>query len=145
MPVEPLIAGLLEHGPEYAYGCEIVEQRPCPVDVPVHLALDRQQADYEQWGHVDCRSDNNNTHPGCLTFADCADEYAAIHAADEASTDEASETAMSLGHEPGSAGWDEWTAVTNAAVDASWEAHATCVDDRYGNGTDAYKALVLDG
>ena len=144
MPVEPLVAGLQEHGLEYATGCELVEQRPCPVDVAVHLALDRQQADYEQWGHVDCRSDNNIAHPGCVTFAGCADEYAAALAAQDADS-EASETARSLGHEPGGAGWDEWTAATNEAALSSWEVHETCVSERYGDGIDAYKALVLEG
>ena len=143
LPPEVLASGLSEHGLEYATSCELVEQRPCPVDVVVHLTLDRQQADYTQWGHVDCRSDNNIAHPGCLTFADCADEHAAALAAEDANF-EASETARSLGHEPGSASWDEWTAATNEAALSSWEAHETCVSERYGDGMDAYKALVLE-
>ena len=144
LPPEVLASGLREHGLEYATSCELVEQRPCPVDVAVLLTLDRQQADYEQWGHVDCRSDNNIAHPGCLTFADCADEYAAALAAQDADFG-ASETARSLGHEPGSASWDEWTAATNEAALSSREAHDTCVSERYGDGLDAYKALVLEG
>lgn len=107
MPVEPLMAGLQEHGLEYAVGCELAEQQPCPVDMTVQLALDRQQADYEQWGHVDCRAADNIAHPACLTFPDCAAEYALWLA----------------GHD---------------------EVHETCIANRYGEGIDAYKALVLE-
>lgn len=142
LPAEPLAAGLFEHGIEYATGCELVEQAPCPVEVVVQLVLDRQQDDYEQWGHVDCHLDENTAHPGCVTFPDCADEYASVLAAQDADLD-ASETAMALGHERGSAGWAEWTAATNQAALSSWETHETCIGERYGDGIDAYKTLVL--
>ena len=141
-PADVMVEGLREHGLEYATGCELVEQAPCPVDVVVQLALDRQQADYEQWGYTDCRLDANAAHPGCLTFAACADEYAVVLAAQDADLD-AWETARALGHEPGSAGWEEWTAATNETAQSSWAAHETCIAERYGEGIDAYKALVL--
>ena len=80
-PADVMVEGLREHGLEYATGCELVEQAPCPVDVVVQLALDRQQADYEQWGYTDCRLGANAAHPGCVTFAACADEYAVVLAA----------------------------------------------------------------
>ena len=104
--------------------------------------LDRQQADYEQWGHVDCGPYINAAHPGCATFADCANEYAAALAAQDAELD-AWETAMALGHERGSAGWEEWTAAVDEAAQSTWATHESCIAERYGEGVDAYKALVL--
>lgn len=53
MPLEVAVAGLREHGFEYAYGCEVVEGASCPVEASVALTLDRQQADYESWGRTD--------------------------------------------------------------------------------------------
>ena len=142
-PADVMVEGLREHGLEYATGCELVEQAPCPVDVVVQLALDRQQADYEQWGYTDCRLGANAAHPGCVTFAACADEYAVVLAARDADLD-AWDTARALGHEPGSAGWEEWATVTNETAQSSREAHETCITERYGEGFDAaYKALVL--
>ena len=137
-----MVEGLREHGLEYARGLRTCRTGTVPVDVVVQLALDRQQADYEQWGYTDCRLDVNAAHPGCLTFAECADEYAAVLAAQDAEMD-AWETATALGHEPGSAGWEEWTAATSETALSSWEAHETCIAERYGEGIDAYEALVL--
>ena len=77
-----------------------------------------------------------------MTFAACADEYALVLAAEDADLD-AWETATGLGHEPGSAGWEEWTAATSETALSSWEDHETCIAERYGEGIDAYKALVL--
>ena len=144
MPVEPLVAGLSEHGFEYAEGCEIVEQAPCPADAVVRLALDRQQSDYEQWGHVDCNLGRNDAHPGCLTFVDCADEYALALVAQDADLD-AFKMAMALGHEPGSPDWHAWTDTAHDTARSSWQAHADCVAARYGEGMEAYKALVTAG
>ena len=42
MPVDPLVAGLLEHGFDYATGCELVEQAPCPPEVVVQLVVHSQ-------------------------------------------------------------------------------------------------------
>ena len=140
MPADVTVEGLHEHGVEYAFGCELVEREPCPVGVVVELVLDRQQAEYEQFGRIDCRLRTNATHPGCLTFAECAAEYAAVLEAQDTDLD-AWETARTLGHEPGSAGWEEWTAATYETFESSWEAHETCITERYG--IDAYKALVL--
>ena len=140
MPTDVTVEGLHEHGVEYAFGCELVEREPCPVDVVVELVLDRQQAEYEQFGRIDCRLRTNAAHPGCLTFADCAAEYAAVLEAQDTDLD-AWETARVLGYEFGSAGWMELTAVTYETFESSWEAHETCITERYG--IDAYKALVL--
>ena len=140
MPADVAVEGLHEHGVEYAVGCELVKREPCPVDVVVELVLDRQQAEYEQFGRIDCRLRTNAAHPGCLTFAECAAEYAAVLEAQDTDLD-ALETAEALGHEPGSAGWEEWTAATYETFESSWEAHETCITERYG--IDAYKALVL--
>ena len=142
VPVDVMAAGLYEHGFEYAHGCEVVERAPCSVEVVVELTLDRQHSDYERWGYTDCRLDTNVAHPGCLTFPDCADEYAFVHAAQDAEI-EAWERARALGHEPGSAGWEEWTGAVSGSAQSSWDAHASCVAERYGEGNDAYKALVL--
>ena len=142
MPVEQWGAALREHEPEYAEGCAIVERSPCPVEVVVGLVLDRQQADYRQWGHVDCRRSMNTAHPGCVTFADCADEFGWALAASVTNLD-ARETATALGHEPGSAGFEEWTALTGEAARSASEAHEACISERYGEGNDAYRALVL--
>ena len=118
-------------------------ESPTPLrHVVPHLIGLRQQADYEQWGHIDCRLHMNAAHPACTTFADCANEYALVLATRDADLD-AQNTARALGHEPGSAGWEEWTATTNETALSSWEAHETCIDERYGEGADAYKALVL--
>ena len=142
VPVDVMASGLHEHGFEYAYGCELVEQTPCSVEVVVELTLDRQHSDYERWGDTDCRLDTNVAHPGCLTFPDCAAEYALVRATHEAEI-EAWERARALGHEPGSAGWEEWTNAASEIAESSWEAHETCITERYGEGNDAYKALVL--
>ena len=142
-PADVMVEGLREHGLEYAAGCELVEQAPCPVDVVVQLALDRQQADYEQWGFTDCRLDVNAAHPGCLTFAECADEYAAVLRC---------------------AGTPKWTPgrprrrwATSPVARAGRNgppqpARRPCragrltrpaIAERYGEGIDAYEALVL--
>ena len=94
-------------------------------------------------GHVDCGLYANAAHPGCVTFADCAGEYALALAAQDASNDDWA-TAEALGHEIGSAGWEEWTAAGNEAALVTWQAHEACVADRYGEDpVDALKALVL--
>ena len=143
MPADVTVDGLHEHGFEYAFGCEVLEREPCPVDVVVELVLDRQKAEYEQFGRIDCRLRTNAAHPGCLTFAECAAEYAAVLESQDAELD-AWETARALGHEPGSAGWEEWTAATYETFESNWEAHETCITERYGiDANDAYKALVL--
>lgn len=142
VPLHVTAAGLREHGFEYSVGCELVGQVPCSVDMVVELTLDRQHSDYETWGYTNCRLDTNVAHPGCLTFPDCAEAYALVQTAHH---DElrAWETARALGHEPGSAGWEKWTAHAGEAAQSSWEAHGTCVAERYGQGEEAYKALVL--
>ena len=137
-----ILAGLSEHAYEYDGACEYVEGAACPLDVVVDLVSDRQQAEYEKWGHVDCLLDVNAAHPGCVTFADCASEYALALAAQDASNDDWA-TAEDLGHEVGSDGWEEWTAAGNEAADSTWEAHETCITERYGEGIEDYKALVL--
>ena len=142
LPPEVILAGLSEHVIDYRAACEYVEGAPCPLDVVLDLVADRQQADYEQWGHIDCGLYANDAHPGCVTFADCAGEYALALAAQDASNDDWA-TAEALGHEIGSAGWEEWTAAGNEAELVTWEAHEACVADRYGEGVDAFKALVL--
>ncbi len=143
LPPAVVLAGLSEHVIEYRSACEHVEGAPCPLDVVLDLVADRQQADYEQWGHVDCGLYANAAHPGCVTFADCASEYALALAAQDASNDDWA-TAEALGHEIGSAGWEEWTAAGNEAALVTWEAHEACVNDRYGEDpVDALKALVL--
>lgn len=142
VPADVMASGLHEHGFEYAYGCELVEQTPCPVEAVVELTLDRQHSDYERWGHTDCRLDTNVAHPGCLTFPDCADAYALARSAHDAEID-AWERAQALGHEPGSAGWKEWTKTASETAESSWEAHESCISERYGEGEDAYKALVI--
>ncbi len=144
LPPAVVLAGLSEHAYEYDGACELVEGAACPLDVVVDLVGDRQQADYEQWGHVDCLADGNAAHPGCVTFADCASEYALVLAAQAASDDDWA-TADALGHEIGSDGWQEWTTAGNEAVNSAREAHETCITERYGEGTGAYKALVLAG
>lgn len=143
VPADVVAAGLYEHGFEYAYGCRVVERASCPVEVAVALTLDRQQADFVKWGRTDCRLRVNVAHPGCLTFADCADEYALVQVTHTAES-EAWELARALGHEPGNPGWEEWTSETSEMAESSWEAHETCVIERYGTGEEAYKALVLD-
>ena len=140
MPADVTVEGLRVHGVEYAFGCELVEQEPCPVDVVVELVLDRQQGDYEQFGRIDCRLGTNAAHPACLAFADCAVEYAVVLDTHEAELD-VWKTAEALGHEFGSAGWKEWTAATTGMAEWSWEAHETCITERYG--VDPHKALVL--
>ena len=142
MPLDATVAGLSEHGIAYATGCEQVEQTRCPFGVVVQLALERQQADYERWGLVDCRLDTNAAHPGCVTFANCADEYASMLAAQDDAHD-ARQIATALGHEPDSGGWEEWTAAVNATAQTSREAHEVCIAENYGEGIDAYKTLVL--
>lgn len=143
LPPAVVLAGLSEHTIEYAYACQLVEGSPCPHNVVLDFVLDRQQAEFERWGHVDCRVNVNAAHPGCVTYADCADEYAVLVAALEASIDD-SVTAESLGHEIGSDGWEEWTAVSSAAATAAQESHETCIDERYGEDpVEAMKALVL--
>ena len=147
LPPAVILAGLSEHVIDYRAACEYVEGAPCPLDVVLDLVTttsrsDRQQADYEQWGHIDCDLDANAAHPGCVPFADCAGEYALALAAQDASNDDWA-TAEALGHEIGSAGWEEWTAAGNEAELVTWEAHEACVADRYGEGVDAFKALML--
>ena len=142
VPPAVILAGLSEHAYEYDGACELVEGASCPLEVVIEFVADRQQAEYEQWGHVDCGLEANAAHPGCVTFADCAGEYAVALAAQDASNDDW-ETAKALGHEPGSAGWEEWTAAGNDAVLSTWEAHESCIAERYGEGVDAFKALVL--
>jgi len=140
MPADVAVAGLHKHGVEYAFGCELVEREPCPVDVVVELVLDRQQADFERFGRIDCRLGTNFAHPGCVTFADCAAEYSVVLDTHDAESD-AWKTARALGYEPGSAGWEEWTAATTEMAERSWEGHETCVTERYG--VEPYLALVL--
>ena len=142
LPPRVTLAGFSEHAYEYNTACELVEGAPCPIDVVITLVSDRQQTEYEQWGHVDCLDAANAAHPGCLTFADCSGEYALALAAQAASNDDW-ETARALGHEPGSDGWEEWTAAGNEAVLATWDAHEACVTERYGEGVEAYKSLVF--
>lgn len=143
LPPAVVLAGLSEHAIEYAAACELVEGSPCPHDVVLDFVLDRQQVEYERWGHVDCRVKVNAAHPGCVTYADCADEYAVLIAALDALTDDLA-TAESLGHEIGSDGWEEWTAVSNAAAATAEEAHESCIAERYGEDPiQAMKALVL--
>ena len=143
LPSAVILAGLSEHVIEYRSACEYVEGAPCPLDVVLDLVADRQQADYEQWGHVDCGLYANAAHPGCVAFADCASDYALALAAQDASNDDWA-TAEALGHEIGSAGWEEWTAAGNEAALVTWQAHEACVADRYGEDpVDALKALVL--
>ncbi|MCY3925858.1 MAG: hypothetical protein OXG52_10215 [bacterium] len=143
IPPGVVVAGLSEHGYEYAAACELVEGRPCPIDVVVRLVTARQQGDYDQWSHVDCRLDRNIAHPGCVTFADCAAEYALVIAADDAFL-EATQTANDLGHDLGTDGWQNWTAEAADSADQASEAHERCIDERYGvDIIEAYKALVL--
>lgn len=144
LPPAVVLAGLSEHTFDYSFACELVENSPCPHDVVIDLVLDRQQADYQQWGHVDCFAKANAAHPGCVTYSDCAGEYAVLLAAlDESNADWA--TAEALGHEIGSDAWNEWTAASGETVDAAEEAHETCIDEHYGEDPiDAVKALVLN-
>ena len=53
------------------------------------------------------------------------------------------ETTSGLGHERGAAGWDTSTPETGDAFDLAAEAHKTCVTERYGEGPDAHKALII--
>ena len=78
-----------------------------------------------------------------LTFPDCADEYAGVLASQDADMD-AMHRATALGYEPGTAGWEKWTAATTETAQSSWDAHETCIAERYGEGLDIYKALVLE-
>ena len=143
LPPAVVLAGLSEHTIDYAYACELVEGSPCSHDVVLDFVLDRQQVEYERWGHVDCRVKANIAHPGCVTYADCADEYAVLIAALDASNEDWA-TAESLGHEVGSDGWEEWTAASDADAAVAEEAHETCIAERYGEDpVEAMKALVL--
>ena len=142
MPTHEVLVGVAEHGLRLALGCALVEEAPCPAEMVVALAAARQQADYQRWGSVDCRLDANVAHPGCWTFADCAVEYAATIAAEDSNFD-VWETTSGLGHERGAAGWDTSTPETGDAFDLAAEAHKTCVTERYGEGPDAHKALII--
>lgn len=143
LPPAVILAGLSEHVIDYSAACEYVEGTPCPLDVVLDLVADRQQADYEQWDHVDCDLYANAAHRGCVAFADCASDYALALAAQDASNDDWA-TAEALGHEIGSAGWEEWTAAGNEAALVASEAHEACIAERYGEDPiDALKALVL--
>lgn len=143
LPPAVILAGLSEHVYEYQLACELVEGAPCPLEVAIDLVADRQQADYGQWGHVDCLHDENVAHPGCVTFADCAAEYAVVITANETWM-EAQRTASDLGHDFGTDGWLSWTAQAAATADQARNAHEACIDDSYGEDiVEAYKSLVL--
>ena len=127
LPTAVVVAGVAEHSWESHLACEFVNAAPCPIDEVVRLAATRQASEYEQWGHVDCLAHTNDTHPACVTFADCADTYARVYAAQ------------------GALGSQEWTAARDEAVESALDAQDACIRERYGPTVEeAYKALVVD-
>ena len=139
LPIAPAAAGIGEHFGDYEYGCWALEGVTCPVKVVADLTFARQRADFERWGHVDCGAVVNEAHPACLPFPDCAPEYAVRVATRDAAND-AYWTAQDLGHEPGTAGFETWTADADAAEAAAFETHEACIASRYGE--EPFKALV---